>query len=215
MRNADISDPVKSAVVKTKYCRILLYVRSIILILTIMPVGCVRYKLINILQDRHYAGVNLSGIDLYYRNLEKIDLERARLFRSNLSFSVLRNARMANADLHEADLSAADLTGADLRGANCRKANLENAILRKANLTDCYFYDANLRGADLRESILATGIGNYTDYITLQNRINRGENIYFTHLRNADLAGAVISMRWKKFIGEQNVVNYDKILWVK
>ncbi len=189
--------------------------RALLLIIPLMLAGCARNRIIKAFEEKEFPGANFSGINLYYRNLEKINLQGARLIRSNLSFSVLRNARMANADLREADLSAADLTGADLRGANCRKVDLKNAILRKSNLTDCYLYDSDLSGADLREAVLALGPVNYSDYLALPDKISRGEVIYYAHLRNANLAGAVINKRWKKFISLQNAVNIDKIVWVK
>lgn len=188
---------------------------SLLLIVPPVLCGCSHNTLLSILQDREYAGANLSGIDLYYRNLDKINFQKARLVRSNMSFSVLRNARMANADLREADMSAADLSGADLRGANCRKTIMKNTILRGSNLTDCYLYDADLSGADLRECILAPGLVNYADYLSLQDKINNGEIMNYAHLRNANMSGAIINVRWKKFIELQNVINFNKIVWVK
>jgi uncharacterized protein YjbI with pentapeptide repeats len=176
---------------------------------------CRRYAFRQIMTGRKLEGINLSGVDFYNMDLENINLNRAKLVKANFSFANLKNAKMINADLREADLSGADLTGADLRGANFRGANLQNSFLRKANLVDTYFYDADLSRSDMRDAFLVAGIPDDTDMAALQAKIQRGEINYYVHLRNADLAGTAISVRWKAFIASLNTRNYDKIVWVK
>ncbi|OHD63115.1 MAG: hypothetical protein A2176_08420 [Spirochaetes bacterium RBG_13_51_14] len=182
-------------------------------VVVLLAVECTSGRIRRLLESKKLVGINLSGFDLYNLNLERINLTRARLIRTNFCFCNLRSAQLVNADLREADLCAADLTQADLRGANFRGASLHNAVLKKAILVDAYFYDADLSDADLREAIMVSGVDGVTGN-DIQKKIDRGEIVQFVHLRNADCAGTAIDVKWKDFIQNQRVKNFEKIIWV-
>jgi len=69
--------------------------------------------------------------------------------------------------------------------------------------------------ADLRETVMIDGTTGDTDMADILEKIHRGVIIKYVHLRNADLAGTAINDKWKAFIKQQNVKNFDKIIWVK
>ncbi len=188
----------------------------ILLILTaLFATDCRRFIIKRIFISKKLEGINLAGLDFYNTNLENINLARARLVKTNLSFCNLRNSRFINADLRESDLSAANLTGADLRGANLRNTNLKNAVLQKANLAGAYFYDANLVGADMRDAIMVMGVAEGADMDVIMQILDRNGPVQYAHFRSADFTGAAVSGKWKNFIQQQGVRNYDKIIWVK
>jgi len=177
--------------------------------------ACRRFMIKRVFTGGKLEGINLSGLDFYNANLENINLSRARLVKTNFSFSNLSRARLTNADLRQADLSAANLSGADLRGANLRGATLRNANLKKANLVEAYLYDADLVDADLRGAVLVVGVAEGSDMNTIRGELLVTGLVQYIHVRNADLAGAAVSVKWKQFIQQQGVRNYDKIIWVK
>jgi uncharacterized protein YjbI with pentapeptide repeats len=183
--------------------------------LVLSPMGCEPYNVKSIVKSKNLVGVDLSAFDLYYLDLENVNLSKAKLIKTNFSFANLRNVKLTNADLHEADLSAADLTGADIRGANMRKVDARGAVFKNANLIDAYFYDANLSGADLKDALLVNLTDKETDYDSIADRIGRQEITNFVHLRNADLSGTGINIKWKSFIETQKVRNFNKIVWIK
>jgi len=177
--------------------------------------ACRRFMIKRIIISKKLEGINLSGLDFYNANLENINLSRAQLVQTNFSFSNLTNAKLTNADLRQADLSAANLSGADLRGANLRNATLRNATLKKANLVEAYLYDADLSDADLRDAVLVVGVADGSDMNAIRNELVITGLVQYLHVRNADMAGAAVSMKWKQFIQQQGVRNFDKIIWVK
>jgi uncharacterized protein YjbI with pentapeptide repeats len=177
--------------------------------------GCDSNKLKSILRSDRLVGINLSGFDLYRLDLEKVNFTKARLIGTNFSFANLRYSKFTNADLRRADLSAADLTGSDLRGANMRRAVAENAIFRRAEMADAYLYGADLSNADLRDAYFVAHADAGAEAAEICEKIIHGKMTNYTHLRNADCAGAAINSRWKCFIQIQGVRNFDKIVWVK
>ncbi len=96
------------------------------------------------MEERPFAGVDLTGADL----------DQARFNRSDLSTAVLRDADARRAKFLSATLIGADLTGAYLREADFTKADLTGAILRDADLTGARFFRAILREADLTDALL-------------------------------------------------------------
>jgi uncharacterized protein YjbI with pentapeptide repeats len=84
--------------------------------------------------------MNLSGLDLSFRNLADADF----------SASVLDGCRMVRTKLDRANLFGCDLRKADLRQANLVRADLRGACLRGANLAQ-----ADLTQADFREGQVA------------------------------------------------------------
>jgi uncharacterized protein YjbI with pentapeptide repeats len=180
-----------------------------------VSIDCNRYIIRRGLKGKNLEGMNLSGMDFYNTNLEKINLSRSKLVKANFSFSNLKSSKLINADLRLADLSAADLSGADMRGANLRYAVLQNAVLAKANLVETYFYDANLSDADMRGAIMVIGVADGSDMNAIREKLASNGLVQYTHLRNADFAGTAVNIKWKNFIQQQGVRNFDKIVWVK
>jgi hypothetical protein len=84
--------------------------------------------------------MNLSGLDLSFRNLADADF----------SASILDGCRMVRTRLERANLFGADLRKADLRQAVLVRADLRGACLRGANLSQ-----ADLTQADFREGQVA------------------------------------------------------------
>ncbi len=188
---------------------------TLFLLSAMLATDCRRFIVRRIFISKKLEGINLSGLDFYNTNLEKINLTRARLVKTNFSFCNLRNSRFINADLREADLGAANLTGADLRGANLRNANLKNAVFKKANLAGVYFYDASLVGADMRDAIMVIGAAEGADMSVIMQILDRNGLVQYAHFRGADFTGAAVSGKWKNFIKQQGVKNYDRIIWAK
>jgi uncharacterized protein YjbI with pentapeptide repeats len=196
--------------------RIILYMTVITAMLSVAMLvsDCTSGRLERLLKSQNLIGINLSGADAYNLSLEGINLTRARLVRTSFTFCNLKKSLFVNADLRFADMSAADMSGADLRGANLRGSICHNTILRKAILIEAYFYDADLSGADLRGAVMASetpdgdGAGSAPDRTP-------GSMPYYAHFRNADFNGSSVSVRWKDFIKNQGVKNFDKILWAR
>lgn len=184
--------------------------------LTALSLGdCRSFIIKKVFISKELEGVNLSGLDFYNTNLENINLSRSKLVNANFSFSNLKQARFINADLRRADLSAANCTGADLRGANLMDADLSNAMLKKTNLVGAYFYGANLSDADMRDAIMVIGVPEGSDMTVIHETMNLSGLVQYAHFRNADFSGTAVSMKWKNFIKQQGVRNYNKIIWAK
>jgi uncharacterized protein YjbI with pentapeptide repeats len=181
---------------------------------TLLVSDCTSGRLERLLKNQNLIGINLSGADAYNLSLDGINLTRARLVRTSFTFCKLRKSLFVNADLRFADMSAADMSEADLRGANLRGSTCHDAIFRKALLIDAYFYDADLSGADLRGAVMAseTPDGNGAESVPERTPDSMP---YYAHFRNADFNGASVSVRWKYFIKNQGVKNFDTILWAR
>jgi uncharacterized protein YjbI with pentapeptide repeats len=174
--------------------------------------GCAGSRIERFLKSQNLVGINLSGTDAYNLSLEGLDLTRARLVRAAVTFCNLKKSKFVNADLRWADLSASDLGDADLRGANLRGSTCHNTSFRKAVLIDAYFYDADLSGADLRGAVMEAETQDGVVKGIAPAR-EPGLMPYFAHFRNANMDGAAVSARWKIFIKNQGVRNYDRIIW--
>jgi hypothetical protein len=92
----------------------------------------------------HFAGCNLSGmnllcVDLCGANLTHVDLSDAKLDRAQLT-----NANLTCAKLSRVSLRYANLNGADLTGANLSRATLEDASVRQARLINADLTNAKL-----------------------------------------------------------------------
>jgi len=113
-----------------------------------------------VLKGGDCPGCDLSGADLFARNLANINLSGANLSRAKLSLASLKGAILSRADLSRAELASSFLFGAELTQANLsqaildgaylHQANLEGAILARADLSGAYLFDANLKGTDLK-----------------------------------------------------------------
>ncbi len=113
---------------------------------------------------------NLTGMHLYYAELQGVNLCNALLAGVQLVGADLTKAILTGAYLELASLKGADLTGAHLdhailvsasmQGANLWLASLRNANLVEANLTDACFGRTDVQGSSLKLAVLtkATGI---------------------------------------------------------
>jgi uncharacterized protein YjbI with pentapeptide repeats len=66
----------------------------------------------------HFAGADLTGVDLTAANLQGAELHKAKLRGADLSMVNLRNANLVEADLRETNLLGTEFSGANLMGAN-------------------------------------------------------------------------------------------------
>jgi uncharacterized protein YjbI with pentapeptide repeats len=66
----------------------------------------------------HFAGGDLSGVDLTGANLQGAELQKANLRGADLSMANLRNATLVEADLRETNLLGTEFSGSNLMGAN-------------------------------------------------------------------------------------------------
>ena len=86
--------------------------------------------------------------------------------------------------------------------------------LKRANLAEAYFYDADLRDADLRGAVMVIGVPEGSDMTVIDREVALTGLAQYAHFRNADFGGTAVSMKWKQFIEQQGVKNFEKILWV-
>ncbi|HXX15188.1 MAG TPA: pentapeptide repeat-containing protein [Candidatus Eremiobacteraceae bacterium] len=85
----------------------------------------------------HFAGADLTGVDLTGANLQGAELQKANLRGADLSMANLRGANLVEADLRETNLLGAEFSGANLMGANLYGAQgLWAGRLGGANLFD-------------------------------------------------------------------------------
>lgn len=87
------------------------------------------YDLLNRPGPLWLAGVDLSGVNLWFA-----DLRGANLREADLKGVALEGANLQGAKLEYADLRGAELVGANLQGAELDYANLRGAELAGANL---------------------------------------------------------------------------------
>jgi len=66
----------------------------------------------------HFAGADLTNVDLTAANLQGADLQKANLRGADLSMANLRNANLVEADLRDTNLLGTEFSGANLMGAN-------------------------------------------------------------------------------------------------
>jgi len=66
----------------------------------------------------HFAGADLTGVDLTAANLQGAELQKANLRGADLSMANLRNANLVEADLRETNLLGTEFSGGNLMGAN-------------------------------------------------------------------------------------------------
>ncbi len=104
-----------------------------------------------------FAGANLAGVNLRYKNLQGADLTEtnfrgASLIGADLTKASLMGANLTGADLADANLTVTNLMGANLKGADLTKTNLMGACLKGADLTEANLRGANLKGVDLTEA---------------------------------------------------------------
>ena len=138
------------------------------------------------LSDANLSGANLSGANLISANLSSANLSSANLSDANLIRAKLLRAKLLSADLFSADLSLANLSGANLSSANLIIAKLWGADLSGANLSGANLsganLSANLRGANLR--------GAYLRDAYLRDAYLRDANLSGANLSGANLSGA-------------------------
>jgi hypothetical protein len=87
------------------------------------------YDLLNRSGPLWLAGVDLSGVNLWFAELQGANLRGA-----NLKRAALEGANLQGAELDYANLKGAELEGANLQEANLFYANLQGAELVGANL---------------------------------------------------------------------------------
>ena len=107
-------------------------------------------------------GSSLAGADLRHANLSEAilsgaDLQGAKLSHSFMGQASLFEANLAGAELEGADMNLSDLSGAKmgkatLKGANLREAHLEGTVLVGADLEGADLEGADLEGADLTDA---------------------------------------------------------------
>jgi len=91
----------------------------------------------------HFAGADLTGVDLTAANLQGAELAKANLRGADLSMANLRNANLVEADLRETNLLGTEFSGANLMGANLYGAQgLWAGRLGGANLFDATLPEA-------------------------------------------------------------------------
>jgi uncharacterized protein YjbI with pentapeptide repeats len=66
----------------------------------------------------HFAGADLTGVDLTAANLQGAELQKVKMRGADLSMANLRNANLVEADLRETNLLGTEFSGANLMGAN-------------------------------------------------------------------------------------------------
>lgn len=94
-------------------------------------------------EQGHFAGRDLTGMDLTAANLQGADLAKANLRGADLSMANLRNANLVEADLRETNLLGTEFAGANLMGANLYGAQgLWAGRLGGANLFDATLPEA-------------------------------------------------------------------------
>ncbi len=81
-----------------------------------------------IMNESNLLGVNLSGSDMAYAEINASDLSYANLEGVRLIGANLKQTDLRYANLKDADLSYADLSGALLAGANMDNAKFDNTI---------------------------------------------------------------------------------------
>jgi uncharacterized protein YjbI with pentapeptide repeats len=91
----------------------------------------------------HFAGTDLTGMDLTAANLQGADLAKANLRGADLSMANLRNANLVEADLRDTNQLGTEFAGANLMGANLYGAQgLWAGRLGGANLFDATLPEA-------------------------------------------------------------------------
>ncbi|MFH1594594.1 MAG: pentapeptide repeat-containing protein [Candidatus Omnitrophota bacterium] len=100
-------------------------------------------------ENRSFAGVNLSKVDLRGMSLSRADFSGANLSRVNLSESNLFDANLSNAELLGADLSNCDLTSANLENADLTRSSIRGARLWHANMKSANLIEADLNRCDV------------------------------------------------------------------
>lgn len=91
----------------------------------------------------HFAGADLTGVDLTAANLQGAELQKANLRGADLSMANLRNANLVEADLRETNLLGTEFSGANLMGANLYGAQgLWSGRLGGTNLFDATLPEA-------------------------------------------------------------------------
>lgn len=179
------------------------------------------------LKNANLDGANLSYASLMFANLSNASLKSANLSRSNIYSATLSNANLRSANLDYAKLSYAKLNSAILTSAKMKYGDLNYADLSSADLSNisAYFVKMNyatltrakfvkayLRAADIIGCKLI-----YTDFTEANLRAvdmsytARGRTgVIFN---NADLKAAVVTRSFKTLMLNQNVKNYNTIIW--
>lgn len=147
--------------------------------------------------------VNLSDLDLSFKDLLNANFENADLSHCDLSFTYLANSNLKNANLSSCNLSGAILFKCNLEGANLSNSNLvwstmDNSNLKNANLSGCDLRNTRLNGAVLLNANLTNS---KMGYVAQDKAIRKGrkktnfglassDNLQGTMLGGADLTSA-------------------------
>jgi uncharacterized protein YjbI with pentapeptide repeats len=134
------------------------------------------------LSDVTLDKANLSDADLSGSNLSKADLRGTNLCDANLKGANLKEAQLLDAGLLSANLSYADISEADLSGSNLKYAKLKYSNLNKTWFLGSDLSGANLRGASLIEANLSKA--------SLNRAVLIGTNLSKANLEKADLRDA-------------------------
>ena len=164
--------------------------------------------------DINLIGVDLSDINLSYRDLSDLqlvgtdfsnaNLSNSNITSTNLSQAVLKNTNMSNTNLSSTNLELATLDGTDFSGAN---------------LSYALFHSANLTGKDLKNSYL---LGIKAPFSYLKNLDLSNKDLSYSIFRNSDLSNSNFNnsnlhksdLAYSKFIATNlsNVKLVDAIL---
>lgn len=105
-----------------------------------------------------YTNKNLSGIELWNKDLTGWDFQKQRLTNAYLSGTALSNANLSQASLVQTYLQSTTLSNADLSDANLTNAYLDFSILNNAKLAGSNLTGASLNGSSLRAADLTGAI---------------------------------------------------------
>jgi uncharacterized protein YjbI with pentapeptide repeats len=99
-----------------------------------------------------------------FRDLESWHICRAVLRNANLAAATLKRASLFETDLSKADMSYAKLSFVHCKGTKLTGAILRYADLRGAKIQNCDFSGADLSGAIFRDTVIAPGAFQGTEW---------------------------------------------------
>ena len=137
-----------------------------------------------------------AGIEEYTNVADSFSIDLRGSFLAGCDLSNI-NSSGGRINLKSANLENAVLIGANLENANLAEANLRRAILNNSNLNGAQFHKTNISGAqfenaDLRNSGLKNAICEYDNYLRLNFKGAKLNNLQLERFRllSANLEGA-------------------------
>lgn len=135
--------------------------------------------------------VDISGLNLSYKNLRQADFSGCDMKHMNLAFTNFQEASLYACDLSFSNVIHTNFVRADLRGARIENANLSGADLERADLrggaltsngTYAQPQPVNFRGANMTGAKLIGSMANNADF--------SDANLSLSKIHGADLRGA-------------------------